>query len=206
MKFGTFAATTVVAVAALGISAGTAHSKPPTVTEELRAQGVEQGIDYTTTSDPSGRTITTKVEDGTFEVVEGEADKADRAVLKSEDGAVVAEIPLAYEISGAKVSVAHEIADDGRELTLTTKPSAKEIGEMRPISSMSRLVAELEKNVVGVVAGAVIGGLIGAVIGMGFFTLLTGPIGAVVGALAGGAIMGGQPFVDAIMAVLNGQP
>ncbi|MFE3444440.1 hypothetical protein ACFXNW_15535 [Nocardia sp. NPDC059180] len=206
MKFGTFAATAVVAVAAIGISAGTAHSKPQTVTEELRTQGVEQGIDYTTTADRSGRKITTKVEDGKFEVVADEKSDTERAVLKSDKGDVVAEIPLAYEISGSRVTVAHEIADNGRELTLTTKPSAKEIGEMRPISSMSRLVAELEKNVVGVVAGAVIGGLIGAVIGMGFFTLLTGPIGAVVGGLAGGAIMGGQPFVDAILAVLNGQP
>ncbi|WP_280234646.1 hypothetical protein [Nocardia cyriacigeorgica] len=206
MKFGTFAATAVVAVAAIGISAGTAHSKPPKVSEELRAQGVEQGIDYTTTTDRAGRTITTKVDDGRFEVVADEQGAGERAVLKSEDGAVVAEIPLAYEISGSRMTVAHEIADDGRELTLTTKPSAEEIGEMRPISSMSRLVAELEKNVVGVVAGAVIGGLVGAVIGMGFFTLLTGPIGAVVGGLAGGVIMGGQPFTDAILAVLNGQP
>ncbi|MBF6436882.1 hypothetical protein [Nocardia cyriacigeorgica] len=206
MKFGRFAVTTVLAVAALGISAGTVHAEPAKASEELRAEGAEHGIEYTTTTDRSGRTITTKVEDGTFELVEGVEDKADRAVLKSDSGEVVAEIPLAYEIAGARMSVAHEIADHGRELTLTTKPSAKEIGEMREISSMSRLVAELEKNVVGVVAGAVIGGLIGAVIGMGFFTLLTGPIGAVVGALAGGAIMGGQPFVDAIMAVLSGQP
>jgi outer membrane lipoprotein SlyB len=89
---------------------------------------------------------------------------------------------------------------------LEPKATATEIGEMQPINSMARLTNEINQNVVGLVAGGVIGGLIGAVLGMGFFSIITGPIGMVVGAIAGGYAMGGQPFLDAVNAVVSGQP
>ncbi|WP_174183500.1 hypothetical protein [Nocardia barduliensis] len=202
MKFGTIAAIALGAVAAVGITAGAANAQPVEPDREITTTGVEQGVDYRTTVSRETGAINTAVEHGTFAVV----DDGTKIKLTSDTGAVVAEVPLTFEVSGSKLSVAHEISDSGRRLALTPVADAKEIGEMQPISSMNRLIAELNKNVVGVVGGALLGGLLGALIGLGFFSIITGPIGLVVGAIAGGAIQGGQPFMDALMAVVNGEP
>ncbi|MEU6185941.1 MULTISPECIES: hypothetical protein [unclassified Nocardia] len=202
MKFGTIAAITLGAVAAVGITAGAANAKPVEPEREITTTGVEQGVDYHTTVSRETGAISTAVEHGTFAV----ADDGTKIKLTSDTGAVVAEVPLTFQVSGSKLSVAHEISDSGRRLALTPVAGAKEIGEMQPISSMNRLIAELNQNVVGVVGGALLGGLLGALIGLGFFSIITGPIGLVVGAIAGGAIQGGQPFTDALMAVVNGEP
>lgn len=201
MKFGTWAVTAVLAVATVGIAAGTAHAKPTPATE-ISASGIEQGVGYRTVLSDGAETTTTAVQRGRFEL----AADGTRVTLRSDGGAVVAELPLTYEISGSRVAVAQRIADDGRSLTLTPKVTAAQIGEMQPVSSMTRLIAELEKNVLGVVGGAVLGGLLGALLGVGFFSILTGPVGMVVGAIAGGYITGGQPFADALTAVVNGRP
>ncbi|MGO4615197.1 hypothetical protein AB4305_10565 [Nocardia sp. 2YAB30] len=202
MKFGTIAAITLSAVAAVGIAAGTANAQPVEANREVTTSGVEQGVDYkTTVSDKTGA-ITTAVEHGKFALVDNGA----KIALTSDAGAVVAEVPLTFQVSGGRLSVAQEISDNGTRLALTPVADAKEIGEMQPISSMNRLIAELNENVVGVVGGALLGGLLGALIGLGFFSIITGPIGLVVGAIAGGAIQGGQPFTDALMAVVNGEP
>ncbi|MGY2062419.1 hypothetical protein ACW9HQ_46700, partial [Nocardia gipuzkoensis] len=130
----------------------------------------------------------------------------DRVLLTSDAGESVAEIPLTYRVSNAEVHVTQRISTDGTRLTLEPKVSARDIGEMEPVSSMARLTDELNRNVVGLVVGGLLGGLLGTVLGMGFFSLLTGPIGLVVGAVAGGYATGGQSFLDAIGAVLQGQP
>ncbi|WP_406233641.1 hypothetical protein [Nocardia sp. NBC_01009] len=203
MKFGMFAATTVLAIAAVGIAAGTVNAKPAEeVIREVSASGVEQGISYRTVLSDVAGVITTAVDGGAFELVDNGA----KVALKSASGAVVAEVPLAFDISGSRMAVAHEISDNGRKLALTPQVSAKNIGEMQSISSMARLVTELNKNVIGLVAGGLIGGLIGAVVGLGFFSIITGPIGLLVGAIAGGYIMGGQSFLDAMGAVVRGEP
>lgn len=201
MKFGLFAATTVLAVAAVGIAAGTVHAQP-SAPDEPSTSGVEQGIGYRTVLTDNAGVITTAVEGGTFAL----ADNGAAVALTSAAGAVVARVPLTYEVSGSRLSVAHQISENGRELVLTPKADAEAIGEMQPISSMARLIAELNKNVVGVVAGGLLGGLLGSLVGLGFFSILTGPIGLVVGAIAGGYLTGGQSFLDAMTAVVNGEP
>jgi outer membrane lipoprotein SlyB len=202
MKFGTFAATTVLAVAALGITAGTVSAEPTAVVREVSTSGIEQGVGYRTALPDSTGAITTAVEGGKFEL----ANDGAKVSLKSDSGAVVAEVPLTFDISGSRMSVAQEIRDNGRTLALTPKVSAANIGEMQPVNSMARLTSEINQNVVGVVAGGVIGGLLGALIGLGFFSIITGPIGLLVGAIAGGYVMGGQPFMDAVLAVVQGEP
>lgn len=201
MKFGTGAVTALLAVASVAFAAGTAHAKPAAEpAREISASGIESGVEYRTVLVDGSRASTTSVDRGRFALA------GDRVTLTSDSGAVVTAIPLTYEISGSRVAVAHTIGADGRTLTLTPEVSAAQIGEMQPVSSMARLIAELEKNVVGVAGGAVLGGLIGAILGVGFFSLLTGPIGMVVGAVAGGYVTGGQPFLDAMTAVVSGAP
>ncbi|MCP2289939.1 hypothetical protein [Nocardia amikacinitolerans] len=201
MKFGMLATTTLLTAAAVGLTAGAVHAKPADQ-QEVSASGVDQGVGYRTVSADASRVVTTTVDNGRFEIVDGGA----KVVLKSDRGEVVTDVPLTYELSGQRLSVANEISEDGRKLTLTPTVDAKAIGEMQPVDSQARLATEINKNVVGLVAGGVLGGLIGAVLGLGFFSIITGPIGAVVGAIAGGYIMGGQPFMDAMNAAISGQP
>lgn len=221
MKFGTVAATALLAVGTVGVSTATVHAEPTTeVAEDIQAEGTEHGVGYRTTvleegdhgdqaesDDPkaapqAARTIATTVTGGQFALTEDNG----AVTLTAEDGETIAEVPLAFDVNGGQAAVAHEISDDGQRLALTPEITADQIGEMRPIDSMSKLVTELEENVVGIVAGGLVGGLVGALLGLGFFSLLTGPIGIVVGAVAGGMIMGGKPFSDSVFAVLNGEP
>ncbi|GAA5104594.1 hypothetical protein [Nocardia iowensis] len=202
MKIGVSAVTaTFMAVTVLGVTAGTASSRPTEVKDEVVTTGEEEGVAYRAVLADGAKGLTTVVEGGKFEIAEHGA----KVLLKSRMGEVVAVVPLTFEVSGHAVSVAHQIGEEGRKLVLAPRVGAKEIGEMRPISSMARLVTELNRNVVGMVVGGLLGGLIGAVIGLGFFSIVTGPIGMAVGAVAGGYIMGGQPFAEAVMAVVNGE-
>ncbi|MFI6218530.1 hypothetical protein ACIBCD_41520 [Nocardia brasiliensis] len=201
MRFATFTGTALVVAVAMGAIVGQAGARPPEETTAGSASGIDKGVEYHAGLTAPGEVLTTAVAGGLFDA----AEDGTKMILRSGGGEVVAEIPLTFQADGHKLRVDGQIADDGRKLKLTPR-TAVEIGEMQQVSSMARLVAELEKNVVGMVVGGVLGGIIGAVLGLGFLSLLTGPIGLVVGAAAGGFVMGGQPFSDAVFAVLNGQP
>ncbi|WP_227984957.1 hypothetical protein [Nocardia spumae] len=206
MKFGTFAVTSILAAAAVGISAGTVNASPsaapPAAAKEITASGVEQGVGYHAVLSDFSRVLTTVVDHGRFEV-NHDATAVD---LKSDNGTSLVTVPLAYKVKGTTVHVAQHISEDGHKVVLEPKATATEIGEMQPINSMARLTNEINQNVVGMVIGGVLGGLIGTVLGMGFLSIVTGPIGLVIGAIAGGYAMGGQPFMDAVNAVVSGQP
>jgi hypothetical protein len=206
MKFGTFTATAFLAIAAVGITAATANANPsaptPAVAKEISSSGTDQGVGYKAVLSDFSRVLTTSVENGTFQVT----DNNSKVTLTSDRGDVVAQVPLAYQISGTPVRVAQQISDNGHTLVLEPTMTAKEVGEMQPVSSMVRLANEVNQNVVGMVVGGLLGGLIGTIVGVGFFSIITGPIGLLVGAIAGGYATGGQPFLDAVMNVVSGQP
>ncbi|MFI6869023.1 hypothetical protein [Nocardia sp. NPDC050406] len=202
MRFGTFAATTVLAIAAVGISAGTVAAEPAAVDRQNASSGVDRGVGYRTVLADLDRTVTTSVDGGRFEMT---ADGA-RVLVRSEGGEVIAEVPLTFDISGQRLELVEQIDDHGEKLTLTPRMTAEEIGELRAIGSMDRLIAEIDRNIVGVVVGGILGGIIGAAVGLLMLSVITGPIGLIVGAIAGGMIMGGQPFTDALTAVATGQP
>jgi outer membrane lipoprotein SlyB len=206
MKFGPFAAAAFLAVTAVGIATGTVHANPVTTNsspvKEISTSGTDHGIGYHATLSDLSRVLTTVVDKGRFRVT----DNAEAVALTADDGTQITRIPLTYKLSGTQVQVGQTISDDGHKLVLTPTVTTQQIGQMEPVSSMSRLATEVNQNVVGLVAGGLIGGLIGTVIGMGFFSILTGPVGLLIGALAGGAIMGGQPFMDALTSVVSGRP
>ncbi|NKY88976.1 hypothetical protein [Nocardia veterana] len=206
MKFGTFAATSILAAITVGISAGTVNASPsaasPAPAKEITASGIDRGVGYHAVLSDFSRVLTTVVDHGRFEV-NSDATAVD---LKSDNGTALVTVPLSYRMSNTTVHVAQHISEDGHKLVLEPKPTAAEIGEMQPINSMARLTNEINQNIVGLVVGGVLGGLIGAVLGMGFLSIVTGPIGMVIGAIAGGYAMGGQPFMDAVNAVVSGQP
>ncbi|MFC4127330.1 hypothetical protein [Nocardia rhizosphaerae] len=209
MKLGHFPAAALLVGATVWITAGTAAAEPTTPAPETTATGIDQSVRYEATLGEFSRVLTTTVTGGTFTTT---ADNTE-VTLTSDSGAVVTRIPLAYEISGTTLRVTQTISDDGHHLVLTPEAStaeideiASEIGELQTISPMSQLTNEINRNVVGVVVGGVLGGLIGTVLGFGFLSIITGPIGLVLGAIAGGYAMGGQPFLDAVTAAVSGQP
>ncbi|WP_280445126.1 hypothetical protein [Nocardia brasiliensis] len=201
MQLGRCSAFSLLFIVALGIAEGTAAARPSEVRDEIVATGIDQTVGYQSVLVEQGRGIVTTVERGIFEV----ALDGSKVSLISDDGVVLTEIPLNYQFGGRTLEVAEQVSDDRRKLVLSAKPGAKEVGQMRDVDANARLVGEINKNVVGMVVGGLLGGLLGAVIGLGFFSILTGPVGMVVGAVAGAYIMGGQPFAEAVNSVLGGE-
>lgn len=202
MKLGHLPATALLVGTAVWITAGAATAQPVAPAPQAIASGIDQSVHYEATLTEFSRVLTTTVTGGAFTTT----DDNTAVTLTSDAGAVVTRIPLTYQISGATMRVTQTISDNGRHLVLTPRANATEIGEMQTISPMSQLTNEINRNVVGVVAGGLLGGLIGTVLGFGFLSIITGPVGLVLGAIAGGYAMGGQPFLDAVTAVVSGQP
>ncbi|WP_280302164.1 hypothetical protein [Nocardia neocaledoniensis] len=209
MKLGYSPVAALLVGAVVTVTAGAAGAQPVPRAPQAVTSGIDQSVRYEATLTEFSRVLTTTVSGGTFTTTEDET----AVTLTADSGAVVTRIPLAYTISGTTVRVAQTISDNGRHLVLTPQASATEIdeiasdiGELQTISPMSQLTNEINRNIVGVVAGGVLGGLIGTVLGFGFLSIITGPIGLVLGAIAGGYAMGGQPFLDAVTAAVSGQP
>ncbi|MFC9876075.1 hypothetical protein [Nocardia salmonicida] len=202
MKLGYLPAATLLVGATVWISAGTTAAQPVAPTPQATTSGVDQSVRYEATLTEFSRVLTTTVAGGAFSTT----DDNTAVTLVADSGAVVTRIPLIYQISGKEMRVTQTISDDGHHLVLAPQARAAEIGEMQAISPMSQLTNEINRNVVGVVAGGILGGLIGTVLGFGFLSIITGPVGLILGAIAGGYAMGGQPFLDAVTAAVSGQP
>ncbi|WP_280471049.1 hypothetical protein [Nocardia cyriacigeorgica] len=204
MKFGKITAAVFMAVTAVGITAATANGQPAVandpavVTSGDATSGVVSGINYNTTVSPADKTITWSVDSGKFELTsDGSA-----VVLKSDSGATVDQVALRSEVAGLPITVDEEISADGRSVTLaatmTPEDSAKlkDVAELKDISSYDRLMEQVNKNLPGIAIGALIGCFVP------FLWIITIPAGAVIG----GYVMGGQPFLDALIAFATGQP
>ncbi|WP_228781327.1 hypothetical protein [Nocardia cyriacigeorgica] len=205
MKFGKITAAVFMAVTAVGITAATANGQPAVandpavVTSGDATSGVVSGINYDTTVSPSDKTITWSVDSGKFEL----ASDGSAVLLKSDSGATVDQVALRSEVVGLPVTVNPEISEDGRSVklaaTMTPQDSQKlqDVANAQDISSSyDRLMVQVNKNMPGIIIGAVIGAFIP------FLWLITIPAGAVIG----GYVMGGQEFLDALIAFATGQP
>ncbi|MFI7668500.1 hypothetical protein [Nocardia sp. NPDC049526] len=202
MKFGKFSAIAVMAIAAMGVTAGTANAQPAAIEQAVTTSGVEQGVGYNTGVSTDSKVVTTKLDAGKFALSgDGKA-----VTVQADSGAVVAEVPLTFEVAGHAIPVGYQIADSGRSLTLTPEVSPKDIAELKNINSFDNFVQQANQNILGMILGGLLGGFIGGLVGFGIFSLITGPLGLVAGALAGGAAQGGQPFIDALTALATGQP
>ncbi|NKX88493.1 hypothetical protein [Nocardia coubleae] len=205
MKFGKFTTAVVMSVVAVGITAATANGQPAVATEQPAVvaaggvtSGVSNGIGYTTAVSPTDKTITWAVDNGRFEL----AADGSAVLLRNAEGVTVDQTALRSEVAGLPISVTPQIAEDGRSVKLaasmTPEDTAKlgNIAELKDISSYDRLMAQVNKNLPGIA----IGGIIGAF--FPFLWLFTIPAGM----LIGGYVMGGQEFLDAVIAFATGQP
>ncbi|WP_454196543.1 hypothetical protein [Nocardia sp. Marseille-Q1738] len=205
MKYKKFAATALLAVAATGVTAGTAYAAPapPAVQDQAAAEptvtGTDQGVGYALRLADAGKSVVTSVTGGAFSV---DADKQSVS-LKNSAGETVTTIPLTATAKGQEVQIAANVADEGRQLTLTPQvaPTANAPVAAEFIGAQEWFFAELQRASLG----ALVGGLIGAAIGIVFFGIGILP-GAVLGALIGLAVAGGPSLLNAGIAYFSGQP
>lgn len=207
MKYKKFAATALLAIAATGVSAGTAYAAPtpapPAVQDQTAAapsvKGQDQGVSYALQLADAGKSVVTSVTGGAFSL----ATDKQSVTLTNAAGATVATIPLTQSAKGEQVEIAAAIADDATQLTLTPKvaPTANAPVAAEFIGAQDWFFAELQRASLG----ALVGGLIGAAIGILFFGVGILP-GAVLGAIIGLAVAGGPSLLNAGIAYFSGQP
>ncbi|MFD4368208.1 hypothetical protein [Rhodococcus sp. NPDC058521] len=210
-KFGKLSTTAVLAVAALGVTAGTAHAEPAVLDSPALVQGVDQGVGYETGIDEDGDSLTTVLDAGTFRLDKG----ADVIEVVDAEGAVVGSVPLSYRVNDQEFSIESLIGDNGRSLTLTpetdpAKATTVASVALTDINSAARFSDELNRasfgGGVGAAVGAGIGLVVGCVVGV-FVGCIPGVlIGAAVGGVAGLVNTGGQPLIDAGYQYFTGQP
>lgn len=200
MKYKQFAATALLAVAAMGVATGTSYADPatpPAATEEapLAAEGAEKGVDYSAVIADAGRSIVTTVTGGAFTLdADGSA-----VTLKNDAGEEVTRIPLTARqaTDGTEVQLVAAVDESGSKLTLTPQGEAIAVQD---VSAQQWFFAELQRASLGAAVGAVIGGLIG------LFGFVVGVIpGAAIGAVIGLLVAGGPALLDSGSAYLSGQ-
>lgn len=194
MKLGKMFATAAFVAMTVAVGAGTASADPAAIVNTASAQGNDQGVGFTTAVDPSGATVTTVLDAGTFRI---EADGAQVSVVR-DDGTVVGAVPLAYRLGGQMFPIAGSVGTDGRTLTLTPDRNPLQTNPVRiddPVAQQ-KLIEEAQKNQ----AGAIIGNIVGSAVG-----LLVGCIVGVIGGCIPGLIVGG--FVGAAIGMdIQGGP
>ncbi|MFE3100339.1 hypothetical protein [Nocardia tengchongensis] len=211
-----FAATAALAVAALGVTAGTVNAAP----------AADNGtINYTATTSETNSIIRTDagsmvVEDGTFKI-------------KAADGTVVAGMPLSFRVDDFTFPIAADISDHTATLTpqydeahATYTPVAKDVA--LPYEDQAPWKSDYDREqaawnrlkdtvALGATVGTLVGGLggaaLGCVIGGVVFAAATAPlatmfgVGPVAGCLIGASTVGflgtlaGQLFVTAPVAI-----
>ncbi|WP_330254842.1 hypothetical protein OG874_10040 [Nocardia sp. NBC_00565] len=172
MKIKKLVATTVLTIAATGITAATAYGSPEVASETV-LNGVDRGIEYTAAvaADRSDATIT--LASGRFVLTPD----AGITVL-APDGSVVATVPTTLQTAAGQVQVTPEV--DAAATTLTLTPVNAPVAQWAPLQYIG--------DAGTTVAGVLIGCAVGALIGLLFFIVGFLPgcvIGGIIGGIAG---------------------
>ncbi|MEU4343957.1 hypothetical protein AB0H00_22255 [Nocardia sp. NPDC023852] len=193
MRIKKFVVTSLLAIAATGIAAGTAHAGPGTIAS-TSTSGTDRGVTYTSGLSEDRTGVTTTLESGRFALTPD----ATAVTVTAPDGVVVASLPMSFQASGQQVRLSPDINTEGTALTLRPADKSTAVGD---IAEYNQNVAQLKDiGAVGVVGGVVVGAAIGAVIGtlVGALFLVVGAIpglfiglvaGAVIGAFVGGVVL-----------------
>ncbi|TQF69235.1 ammonium transporter [Rhodococcus spelaei] len=207
MRMKKFAVSSMLAVAALGIGAGTSHAQP--------AAPAPEKINWT--SNIVDKSVVTTIDAGAFKV------SGDGKNIELQDGTghAVVSLPLAFQLNGLQFPMDKKVSEDGKTVTLTPVfdlGKAKTVtGVAQPINGAGLAVKDIaspEENLmaqdtftsqlavatasgglVGTVIGCVAGGLLAA---PGLVTALPGCVtGAGIGAVIGTIVVGGPTLVAA---------
>ncbi|MBF6167226.1 hypothetical protein IU486_21085 [Streptomyces gardneri] len=169
MKFRNLVATTLLTIAATGVTAATAFGQA-----EIDGAAVSEnhsGVAYTASVAPDRSSAAVTLASGTF------ARTPDGIAVLGPDGAVVTTVPTTLQsMFGQQVGVAPHIDAAGTTLTLTP------VGTAIPEPGAPRFIGDAAATLGGVAIGCAVGALIGLV----FFVVGVFP-GCVVGGLIGAA-------------------
>ncbi|WP_159844206.1 hypothetical protein [Nocardia sp. CY41] len=169
MKFRELVATTLLTIAATGVTAATAYGQPEIYDPVVR--GYDSGVAYTASVAPDRTSAAVTLADGTF------ARTPEGVAVVAADGSVVTTVPTTMvSMFGQQVEVAPEIDAAGTTLTLTP------VGAAIPEPGAPQFVGDAGSTLGGVAIGCAIGALVGLV----FFIVGVFP-GCVVGGLIGAA-------------------
>lgn len=207
MKIRNAVITSLLAITATGIAAGTAHADPAPATdiEAITAfQGSDHGVGFDAQLTPDRDAVTATIDKGRFTL----SSARDVLSVADEKGVVFTTMPLAFDVAGRHITLEPAVEPDGRALTL--RPAGVAPGELRDvaaeyISSQERWDAEVQRASFGALIGGAIGFLIGGMIfGVLLFPFWFAAIG--IGAGIGFLAAGNQPLIDAGIAYFSGQP
>ncbi|MFI6867742.1 hypothetical protein [Nocardia sp. NPDC050406] len=180
-------ATSLLAIAATGISTATAHGETavaqfsgPTVTAS------DQGMTITTGASADGTGVTAQLVGGKFEVTPD----GSTINITSADGSNVQSVPTTIANTERIVRLSAQVSEDGS--TITMHPTAEErvatVTEAQDIG----LIGGTAGMVVGFFAGAVAGcmvGLAGLIVGCVPMIFVGAMAGAIIGAVAGAILI-----------------
>ncbi|MGK8522762.1 hypothetical protein ACRS6B_14895 [Nocardia asteroides] len=169
MKFRKLVATTLLTIAATGVTAATAYGQA--AIDGPAVNGTESGVAYTASVAPDRSSAAVTLASGTF------AHTPEGIAVLGPDGAVVTAVPTTLQLMfGQQVAVAPEIDPTGTTLTLTP------IGSAVAEPGAPQFIGDAGSTLGGVAIGCAVGALIGLV----FFVVGVFP-GCVVGGLIGAA-------------------
>ncbi|MBF6215475.1 hypothetical protein IU433_30245 [Nocardia puris] len=221
MKFRTVAATSVLAIAALGVVTGTAHAAPapapaPVIPSFL--EGVDQGIAQVLPS--IGWKTALEGDSVVVETDAGSLTTADNQLqVRDDQGNVVVGFPLSYTLNDLEYPIAASVDGLRAVLTPNTDPaSARPSSLLRDVvrqdafdDAVSAAATQFGiVTAIGTLVGTLVGGFGGCAIGavgglvLGIPVLALGGATGIAGCLAGAAV--GIPLGAAAGLVLTGVP
>ncbi|MFD4469920.1 ammonium transporter [Rhodococcus sp. NPDC058505] len=203
MKLRKFAVTSMLAVAALGVGAGTSYANP--------AAEAPETIDWK--SNIEGTSVVTTIDAGAFKV-SGDGKNIE---LQDGNGNAVVSLPLAFQLNTLQFPMEQKISEDGKTVTLTpvfdlgkAKPIAGD-ATAQPIAGAGLAIKDIaspEENLmaqqtfnsqlaVATASGGLIGTIIGAVVGTFVMPAVGTVAGAGIGGVAGTVLVGGPTLIAA---------
>ncbi|MFI9506082.1 hypothetical protein [Nocardia sp. NPDC052566] len=186
MKFSKLVATSLLAIAATGLAAATAHGEsavltPPSATAPGTVSGSSGGVGYATGVSDDGQGVTTRLTNGRFDV----APDGSAVTISAADGTMLERLPTVYAAAGRAVHLKTEVSADGS--TLTMRPGDQlTVTEGQPAQEIGVIGAGA-----GIIVGVAAGGIVGCALGLIFFIIGCIPgifVMAAVGAVIGGVL------------------
>ncbi|WP_027501612.1 hypothetical protein [Rhodococcus sp. UNC363MFTsu5.1] len=201
MRLKKFAATSLLAIAALGVGAGTSHAAP----------AAPETIDWS--SKIEGQSVVTTIDAGAFKV-SGDGKNIE---LQDNAGKAVVSLPLAFQLNALEFPMEQKISEDGRKVTLTP---VFDLGKAKPIAGEVRKeniqgaglavkdIASTDENLkaqntftsqlaIATATGGLIGTIIGAVVGTFVMPAVGTITGAGIGGIVGTIAVGGPTLIAA---------
>ncbi|SEL57510.1 hypothetical protein [Rhodococcus maanshanensis] len=207
MRLKKFAATSLMAIAAMGVGAGTSYAAP----------AAPETIDWS--SKVEGQSVVTTIDAGAFKV-SGDGKNIE---LQDNAGKAVVSLPLAFQLNSLKFPMEQKISEDGKSVTLTPIFDLGKAKSVTPADRGDRAVGNIaikdiaspSENLIaqntfnsqlalatatGGLTGTIIGCVVGLVPGLaaGIIGALPGCVtGAGIGAIVGTIAVGGPTLIAA---------